>query len=162
MWLGEAFCQPALILITWVELTWIHSFLYERLLSNEEIAPKENNWAKNRLIWKDPDAGKDWKREEKGVTGWDGWTASPTQWTWVWVNSRSWWWTGRPGVLQSVGSQRVGQTERLNWNQIMSFPSQSPANSCFLWNEWDLTGFYILESMSPFFGLALDFSPHGL
>ena len=39
--------------------------------------------------------------------GWDGSTASLTQWTWVWVGSRSWWWTGRPGVLQSIGSQRV-------------------------------------------------------
>ena len=39
--------------------------------------------------------------------GWDGWMASLTQWTWIWVNSRSWWWTGRPGVLQSMGSQRV-------------------------------------------------------
>ena len=39
--------------------------------------------------------------------GWDGWMASPTQWTWIWVNSRSWWWTGRPRVLQSMGSQRV-------------------------------------------------------
>ena len=40
--------------------------------------------------------------------GWDGWMASPTQWTWIWVNSGSWWWTGRPGVLQFMGSQRVG------------------------------------------------------
>ena len=39
--------------------------------------------------------------------GWDGWMASRTQWTWVWVNSGSWWWTGKPGVLQSMGSQRV-------------------------------------------------------
>ena len=39
--------------------------------------------------------------------GWDGWMASLTQWTWVWVNSGSWWWTGRPGVLQSMGSQGV-------------------------------------------------------
>ena len=39
--------------------------------------------------------------------GWDGWMASPTQWTWVGVNSGSWWWTGRPDVLQSMGSQRV-------------------------------------------------------
>ena len=43
--------------------------------------------------------------------GWDGWMASPTQWTWVWVNSGSWWWTGRPGVLWFTGSQRV----RHNW-----------------------------------------------
>ena len=49
--------------------------------------------------------------------GWDGWMASLTQWTWVWVNSGSWWWTGRPGVLQSMGSQRVGQdwVTELNW-----------------------------------------------
>ena len=48
--------------------------------------------------------------------GWDGWMASPTQWTWVWVNSRSWWWTGRPGVLQFMGSQRVGHDwAELNW-----------------------------------------------
>ena len=49
--------------------------------------------------------------------GWDGWMASPTQWTWVWVDSRSWWWTGRPGVLQSMGSQRVGHdwATEMNW-----------------------------------------------
>ena len=40
--------------------------------------------------------------------GWDSWMASPIQWTWVWVNSGSWWWTGRPGMLQSMRSQRVG------------------------------------------------------
>ena len=53
-----------------------------------------------------------WERlkvEGKGDSrGWDGWMTSPTQWKWVWVNSGSWWWTGRPGLLQSMGSQRVG------------------------------------------------------
>ena len=53
------------------------------------------------------DAGRDWGQEEKGTTGWDGWMASPTRWMWIWVNSGSWWWTGRPGVLQFMGSQRV-------------------------------------------------------
>ena len=47
-----------------------------------------------------------WERLKSGGEGddrgWDGWMASPTQWTWVWVNSRSWWWTGRPGVLHGV------------------------------------------------------------
>ena len=68
--------------------------------------PNVKNW----LIWKDPDAGKDWRQEEKGThdRGWDGWMASPTQRTWVWVNSGSWWWIRRPGVLQSMGLQRVG------------------------------------------------------
>ena len=62
---------------------------------------------KNWLIWKGPDAGKDWRQKEKRMTGWDGWMASPTWWTWVWVGSGSWWWTGKFGVLQSLGSQRV-------------------------------------------------------
>ena len=43
--------------------------------------------------------------------GWNGWMASPIQWTWVWVRSGSWWWTGKPGVLQSMGLQRIGR----NW-----------------------------------------------
>ena len=54
--------------------------------------------------------------------GWDDWMASPTQWTWIWVNSGSWWWTGRPGVLQSRGSQRVWQDWvcQLNWTEYQS------------------------------------------
>ena len=64
------------------------------------------------MCWKRPWC---WERLKAGGEGddrgWDGWMASPTRWTWVWVNSRSWWWTGRPGVLQSMGSQRVGY----NW-----------------------------------------------
>ena len=49
--------------------------------------------------------------------GWDGWMASLTQWTWVWVNSRNWWWTGRSGVLRFMGSQRVRHDwpTELNW-----------------------------------------------
>ena len=62
-----------------------------------------------------------WERLRAGGEGddrgWDSWMASPTQWTWVWVNSGSWWWTGRPGVPQSMGLQRFGQdcTTELNW-----------------------------------------------
>ena len=76
--------------------------------------------AKSWLIGKDPDAGRDWGQEEKGTTGWDGWMASLTQWKWVWVNSVSWWWTGRPGVLQFMGSQRVGHdwATELNWTVL--------------------------------------------
>ena len=75
---------------------------------------------KSWLIWKDPDAGKDWGREEKGTTGWDGWMASPTRWTWVWVNSGNWWWSGRPGLLWSMGSRRVGHdwATELNWTEL--------------------------------------------
>ena len=58
--------------------------------------------------------------------GWDGWMASLTQWTWVWVDSGSWWWTGRPGVLRFMGSQRVGHdwATELNWTE-----SQTPNHS---------------------------------
>ena len=51
-----------------------------------------------------------WRRDNRG---WDGWMASPTRWTWVWVNSGSWWWTGRPGVL--IHGVAKSRTERLNW-----------------------------------------------
>ena len=52
--------------------------------------------------------------------GWDGWMASLTPWTWVWVNSGSWWWTGRPGVLWFMGSPRVGHdwVTGLNWTEL--------------------------------------------
>ena len=63
---------------------------------------------KSWLTGKDSDAEKDLRQEKKGTTeDDDGWMASPTQWNWVWVNSRSWWWTGRSAVLQSMGLQRV-------------------------------------------------------
>ena len=53
--------------------------------------------------------------------GWDGWMASPTQWTWVWVDSGSWWWTGRPGVLRFMGSQGVRHdwATELNWTELV-------------------------------------------
>ena len=71
---------------------------------------------KNWLFGKDPDSWKDWRQEEKGMTedemvGWH-------QWTWVWASYRSWWCTGKPGVLQSMGSQRIGHdwATELNWS----------------------------------------------
>ena len=73
---------------------------------------------KSWFIWKDPDAGKDWRWEEKGDDrGWDAWVASLTQRTWVWVNSGSWRWTRRPDMLQSTRSQRVVHdwATELNW-----------------------------------------------
>ena len=62
--------------------------------------------------------------------GWDGWMASPTQWTWVWVSFGSWWWTGNTGVLQSMGSQ--SQTQLINLTELMAlslhFQSQQLSN----------------------------------
>ena len=71
-----------------------------------------------------------WERLRAGGEGddrgWDGWMASLTRWTWVWVNSGSWWWTGRPGVLQSMGLQRVGHewATELNWLKVKIYESQ--------------------------------------
>ena len=65
-------------------------------------------WYEELTHWKRPWC---WERLKAGGEGddrgWDGWMASPTLWTWVWVNSGSWWWTGKPGMLRFMGSQRV-------------------------------------------------------
>ena len=83
--------------------------------------------AKNWLIWKDWC----WERLKVGGEGddrgWDGWMASPTQCSWVWINSRSWWWTGRPGILQSMGVTK-SWTWLNNWTELIS-SSQIFSNS---------------------------------
>ena len=71
-----------------------------------------------------------WERLKEGGEGdnrgWYGWMASPTQWTWVWASSKSLWWTGKPGMLQSMGSQRVGHdwATELNWWLTASWITQ--------------------------------------
>ena len=83
-----------------------------------------------------------WERLRAGGEGdnrgWDGWMASPTRWTWVWVDSGSWWWTGRPGVLQFMGSQRVGHdwATELNWTDQfwrLEAPNQNVSIINFRW-----------------------------
>ena len=98
--------------------------------------------AKNLLVGIDPDAGKDWRWEEKGRTkdemvGWHHWLNDVT---WVWINSGSWWWTGRPGVLQSMGWQRSDVTEQLNWtdtfqSSVMKSYSILPRRESYLCNH---------------------------
>ena len=84
-----------------------------------EISNTLTTWCEELTHWKRPWC---WERlgagEEGDDRGWDGWMASPTRWTWVWVDSGSWWWTGRPGVLRFMGSQRVGHdwVTELNWD----------------------------------------------
>ena len=72
--------------------------------STEELTHWKKTWYWERL-------GAEGEGDNRG---WDGWMASPTWWAWVWVNSRSWWWAGRPGMLWFMESQRVGHDE-LNW-----------------------------------------------
>ena len=121
--------------------------------------PDSKSW----LIGKDPDAGKEWRQEEKrGDRGWDGWMASLTQWTWVWAGSRRWWRTGKPGVLQSAGLQRVehnwateqqrGRSSCGPWSWL-SFPplhSHTYANTC-LRGKPNKYKYYLLE-YTVFFG----------
>ena len=99
--------------------------------------------AKSRLIGK-----RLWCWEGLGEGGegddkeWDGWMASPTWWTWVWVNSWSWWWIGRPGVLWFMGSQRVGHdwATDLIWSDLNQVDSYTSLVKALLDNDVMLTG----------------------
>ena len=96
--------------------------------SSEELTHWKRLWC-----WEGLGAG------EGDDRGWDGWMASPTQWTWVWVNSGNWWWTGRPGVLRFMGSQRVRHdwATALNWimANLFRWPplTEEPTKSHFIW-----------------------------
>ena len=98
-------------------------YLMQRTLSFEKT-----------LCWERLKAG-----GEGGDRGWDGWLTSPTQWTRVWVDSNSWWWTGRPGVLQSTGSQRVRHDWEtvLNWTEHLYMESRKIVlMSLFASQQW--------------------------
>ena len=95
-----------------------------------------------------------WERLKAGGEGdnrgWDGWMASPTLWTWVWVSSGNWWWTGKPGVLQSMGSQRVGHdwTTQLNWICRLFARKNNFSTICLIYaaqRTWELSEKFLLE-----------------
>ena len=88
------------------------------------------SWSSNILaIWcKGPTNWKRlwcWERLKAGGEGddrwWDGWVATPTWWTWVWVRSGSWWLSGKPSMLQSMGSLELATTEGLNWSEVNTY-----------------------------------------
>ena len=74
-------------------------------------------WCKELTHLKRPWCWERLKVGEGDDRGWDGWMASLNQWTWIWVSSGSWWWTGRPGVLQSWGHKESDTSEQLNWSR---------------------------------------------
>ena len=83
-----------------------------------------------------------WERLKAGGEGddggWDGWVALPTRWTCVWASSESWWLTGKPGVLQSVGSQRIGHdwVTELSFFDWLSLVAQLVKNPPAMWETW--------------------------
>ena len=125
----ELRCWRRLWRVPWTARRFNHSILEEisRGCSLEGMMLKLKLQYFGYLMWKVDSLEKTLMLEgigaggEEDDRGWDGWMASRTRWTWVWVNSRSWWWTGRPGVLRFMGSQRVGHnwaTERTELRQF--------------------------------------------
>ena len=115
---------------------WHWSWNYNTLATScEELTHWKRPWC-----WEGLGAG-----GEGDDRGWDGWMASPTWWTWVWVNSGSWWWTGRPGMLQFMGSQRVGYdwVTELNW---IPGKGQGPKSYFLLFESWYHTHLSFLVS----------------
>ena len=120
--------------------------------------------AETPVLW--PPHAKSWKRfwcweglragGEGDNRGWDGWMASPILWTWVWVNSGSWWWTGRPGVLWFMGLQRVrhGWMTELNWTLFKTIA----INNLWFLSTWNMT----IGSMTWNFKLYLLFIKYRL
>ena len=89
-------------------------------------------WCKELTHWTRPWC---WDRLKAGGEGddrgWNGWMASLTQWTWVWENSGSWWWTGRPGVLQSMGVTK-SWTQLSDWTELRQVPNGFVCETCLI------------------------------
>ena len=121
----ELWCWRRLLRVPWTARRSNQSILKEISpeYSLEELVLKLKLQYFDHLMWRANSfektlmLGKIEGGGERDNRGWDGWMASPTQWTWVWVDSGSWWWTGRPGVLRFMRLQRVGHdwATELNW-----------------------------------------------
>ena len=103
--------------IEWVNLKGNESWIFIGRTDAEAETPIL--WppdVKSWFIGKDPDAGQDWRQEEKGtIRGWDGWMVSPTQCTWLWASSSNWWWTGKPGMFSPGCCKEWDMIDQLNW-----------------------------------------------
>ena len=96
--------------------------------------PDTNNWWKRPWCWERLKAG-----GEGDDRGWDGWMMSPSGRTWIWVSSRSWWWPRKPGVLQSMGLQRVGHDwgTELNWTERSLSSGTLTCTASVQENSWE-------------------------
>ena len=105
---------------------------------------------KSWLIGKDPDAERLKAGGEGDDRGWDGWMASPTQWTWVGANSGRWWWTGRPGALLSMGSQ--SWTRLSDWTEtVVSSGPVSPVRWAEVSSSLVIRSGCLTESLGPYY-----------
>ena len=126
----ELWCWGRLLRVPWTARRSNQSILKEisPWCSLEGLMLKLKLQCFGHLMWRTDLFEKTWCSErlkaggEGDDRGWDVWMASLTRWTWVWASSRSWWWTGRPGVLQSMGSQRVKHhwATELNQSQLLA------------------------------------------
>ena len=121
----ELWCWRRLLRVPWTARRCNQSILNEispeysleglrlKLQYFGHLMQRADSFEKTLMLGKTGKAGR-----EGDDRGWDGWMASPTQCAWVWIDSGSWWWTGRPGVLKSMESQRVRHdwVTKLNWN----------------------------------------------
>ena len=121
----ELWCWRRLLRVPWTARRSNQSLLkISPGISLEEMMLKLKLQYFGHLMWKVNSLGRLWYWEGLGAggegddRGWDGWMASATQWTWVWVNSGFWWWTVRPHVLRFMGLQWVGTTEQMNWTEL--------------------------------------------
>ena len=126
----ELWCWRRFLTVPWIVRRSNQSILKEISpgCSLEGLMLKLNSntlatWCEELTYLKRPGC---WERlragEEGDDRGWDGWMASPTRRTWVWVGSGGWWWTGKPGMLRFTGSQRIGHdwVPEMNWTELHS------------------------------------------
>ena len=137
-WVFELWCWRRLLRAAWTARRSNQSILKEinteYLLEGLMLKLKLQYFG--HLMWKLTHWKRPWCWERLKVggegdnRGWDDWMASPTQWTWVWSNSERWWRTGNPGVLQSMGSQRVRHDWETEWQSLSLHPLPSLISNC--------------------------------
>ena len=143
VWMWDLDCEEGWALKNWCFLTVALEKTLESPLNCKEIQPVHSKGDQSWVFIGRTDAKAEtptlatsweelthlkrpwcWERlkagEEGDDRGWDGWMASLTQWTWFWVNSENWWWTGRPGMLCFMGSEKVRHdwVTEMNWTEL--------------------------------------------
>ena len=167
--MGTELHQPYLTFCNPMEIQPVHP----KRVQSWVFTGKTDVEAETPILWA-PDAKSEltqskrpwcWERLRAGEgddRGWNGWMASPTQWTWVWVSSGSWWWTEKPGVLQPMGSQTVGHdwvSELIERQTKYSFMDEW---SEVKWKSLSLVWLFVMPWTSPWISLGQNTGVHSL